>query len=223
VDISPALTGMMAMSKKEEETVKVVNMQAMVNMDLCKGCKTCEMVCPVFAVKVTKVDKQIQVHIDTVRCVGCWNCEQRCPEYAVQMVPCDPRTLGTDISRFDYKEIENLCRKAHFHPKQVVCYCTGSRAEELAAAILGGASTPDAVVLATGIGSGCGIECNQATLRFLEAAGLSYDRPKLSWQWYGRTATAWEISAEIRKAHPVFRFDGDRELLDRIVEAQVRP
>ncbi len=202
--------------------MKVVNVHAKVNMELCTGCKTCEMVCPVYAVKVKKKQKEIQVDIDDNKCVGCWNCEQRCPEYAIEMMPCEPYVLGTDVSQFDYKEIEALCRKAHFHPKQGVCYCSGSRAEELAAAILGGAKTPDAVVLATGIGAGCGIECNQPIQRFLEAAGLSFDRPKQSYQWYGRTVTAWEVSPEIKSDFPIFRFDEDLQLFERIVNAPVR-
>ena len=94
---------------------------------------------------------------------------------------------------------------------------------ELAAAILGGAKTPDAVVLATGIGAGCGIECNQPIQRFLEAAGHRYERPKSSWQWYGRTTTAWEISRALKEDYPVFRFEDDRKLLDRIADASIEP
>lgn len=202
--------------------MKLVNVQPTVNMELCKGCKTCKMVCPVFAIDVKKIDKQFKVEIDYEKCVGCWNCEQRCPEYAIAMVPCEPFTLEIDVSKFDYKEIVDLCHKAHFHPKQVVCYCTASRAEELAAAVLDGARTPDGVVRATGVGSGCGIECNQTILRFLEAADIHYERPKQSWQWYGRTVTAWDVSPEIKINNPVFRFDEDRKLLDRIVNAPAR-
>ena len=203
--------------------MKVVNVHATVNMALCKACKTCQMVCPVYAIAVSKKGKDIQVKIDEERCVGCWNCEQRCPEHAIEMAPCEPYALATDISQIDYKEIEDLCRKARFHPKQAVCYCTASRAEELAAAILAGAKSPDAVVRATGIGAGCGIECNQTILRFLEAVGVEYKRPKQSWQWYGRTATAWDVPLEIREKYPIFRFDDDRELLNRIVEAPLKP
>ena len=201
--------------------MKVVNVHAKVNMELCKGCKTCQMVCPVYAVKVKKKEGQVQVDINDEKCVGCWNCEQRCPEYAIEMVPCEPYILSTDVSQFDYKKIETLCWKANFHPKQGVCYCTGSRAEELAAAILAGANTPDELVMATGVGAGCGIECNQPIQRFLEAADLSFDRPKQSYQWYGRTATVRDVSGAIKDSHSTFRFDEDRELLDRIVNAPV--
>lgn len=202
--------------------MKIVSVNAKVNMELCKGCKTCEMVCPVYAIQVKKKAKKIQTDIDVNKCVGCWNCEQRCPEHAIEMISCDPRILATDVEKFNYRDIEVLCRKAHFNPKQVVCYCTASRAEELAAAILDGAKSPDEVVLATGIGSGCGIECNQSIQRFLEAADLSYERPKLSWQWYGKTITAWEVNSKIREKYPVFRFEEDQKLLDRIVNAPVK-
>jgi len=202
--------------------MKVVNVHSQVNLELCKGCRTCERVCPVYAIAVTQEDGKPKVEIDLKRCVGCWNCEQRCPEHAIQMVPCEPYTLKTDVSKFNYEEIGALCRKARFHPQQVVCYCSGSRAEELAAAVLGGAKTPDAVVLATGIGAGCGIECNQPIQRFLEAAGFRPERRKDSFQWYGRTPTVWEVSAEVRKKHRVFRFEEDRELMDRIVGAPLK-
>ncbi|HWU37473.1 MAG TPA: 4Fe-4S binding protein, partial [Candidatus Acidoferrum sp.] len=161
--------------------MKMVNVHSQIIQELCKGCKTCQMVCPVYAVAVGREEGKPRVEIDLKKCVGCWNCEQRCPEHAIRMVPCEPYTLTTDVSRFDYGEIKALCRKARFHPKQVVCYCSASRAEELAAAILGGAKTPDAVVLATGIGAGCGIECNQPVQRFLEAAGVRFERVKESY------------------------------------------
>lgn len=202
--------------------MKVVSLHAKVNMDLCKGCKTCEMVCPVYAVTVTRNGKEFTVDIDEQRCVGCWNCEQRCPEHAIEMTPCEPYVLQTDVSQFDYAQIEELCRKARFHPKQAVCYCTACRAEELAAAILAGAKSPDEVVLATGAGAGCGIECNQPILRFLEAANITFERRKSSYQWYGRTVTAWDVPLDVRESYPVFRFDGDRQLFEKIINTPVK-
>lgn len=201
--------------------MKTVRVQAQVDMELCQGCKTCQMVCPVYAIQVSRVDGKPQVNIDYDLCVGCWNCEQRCPDHAISMAPCEPFDLATDVSKFDYDEIRALCRKAHFHPKQLVCYCTATRAEEVAAAILDGASDPAQVVRACGVGSGCGIECNQPILRFLEAAGKTFERPKQSYQWYGRTATVWDVSDKVKKEHPGFRFDSDRDLLDSVVNAPI--
>jgi NAD-dependent dihydropyrimidine dehydrogenase PreA subunit/bacterioferritin-associated ferredoxin len=201
--------------------MKVVNVQAEVDMGKCKGCKNCQMVCPVYAVTVKGKGKDVKVMIDHDLCVGCWNCEQRCPEHAIRMVPCAPFVLKTEVAAFDYDRIEALCRKAHFHPKQLVCYCTATRAEELAAAVLSGAASPDALVRATGVGAGCGIECNQPIQRFLEAAGITFERPRNSFQWYGRTPIAWEIPDEIKVSNRVFRFDEDRDLLDRIANAPI--
>ena len=75
-------------------------------------------------------------------------------------------------------------------------------------------------MLATGIGSGCGIECNQPIQRFLAAAGLIHERPEPGWQWYGKTVTAWEIDPKVIADHPVFRFEDDRKLLERIAGAE---
>lgn len=199
--------------------MKTVRVQARVDLGKCSGCRTCQMVCPVYAIEVHRVDNNPLVHINDDLCVGCWNCEQRCPEHAIEMAPCEPFDLKVDVSAFDYEKIHELCRKAHFHPKQIMCYCTATRAEEIAAAILGGAGNPAAVVRACGVGSGCGIECNQTILRFLKAAGKTFDRPKLSYQWYGLTATAWDVSDDVKRKHPNFHFDKDRSLLDRVAEA----
>jgi len=203
--------------------MKIVNMHAKVNMERCKGCKTCENVCPVYAVEVKRRKQELTVTIDETRCVGCWNCQQRCPEYAIDMVPCEARELSTDVSKVDYSQIKALCRKARFHPKQVVCYCTATRAEEVAAAVIAGAKTPDALVLATGIGAGCGIECNQPILRFLHAAGAKFERRKGSYQWYGRTATVWDVPKEVKETYPLFRFKGDQDFFERIISAPVEP
>lgn len=201
--------------------MKTVRVQAQVDMDKCTGCRTCQMVCPVYAISVNREDNKPKVNINYDICVGCWNCEQRCPEHAISMEACEPFDLKADVAAFDYEEIHALCRKAHFHPKQIMCYCTATRAEEVAAAILGGASSPDKVVRACGVGAGCGIECNQTILRFLEAAGKTFERPKLSYQWYGRTATVWDVSEEVKKKHANFRFDKDRTLLDSVVDAPI--
>ncbi|NQU12950.1 MAG: 4Fe-4S binding protein, partial [Desulfobacteraceae bacterium] len=44
--------------------MKVVDVHASVNEDLCKGCKTCEMVCPVYAITVSKREKKFKVEIN---------------------------------------------------------------------------------------------------------------------------------------------------------------
>jgi Fe-S-cluster-containing hydrogenase component 2 len=163
--------------------------------------------------------KQI-VAIDHDKCVGCWACEQRCPFDALRMVrhPA-PYTIGVSTEDVDRELILELCQKAHLHPEQVVCFCTVTRAEEVAAAILKGRHTPEELSFTTGIRTGCKVECAQPLLRLLEAAGLEI-KPALKhgWQLYGRTITAWEIPEEVRAkyASQGFYFDEDLKLLDQV-------
>jgi len=197
--------------------MKTVTLLSRVDEQKCIGCRTCERVCPVLAIKI--VDRKALVDADL--CRGCANCEQRCPTGAVTMVRReDPLTIGVDINSVDYGEIVALCEKAKLHPEQRLCYCVGTRADEVAVAILLGARTPEDVSLVTGMRTGCTIECIQPLLRLLEAAGCALQPPEGGWQWYGRTATAWDLSEDIKKKYDSrgFYFDEDRELFEKLVE-----
>ncbi len=197
--------------------MKSITIVAQVNPDLCIGCRTCEKVCPVNCIAV--IDKKAKV--DPEKCMGCANCEQRCPTYAIIMAKKDvPREVGVDVTKFDQQKIRELCEKAHLNPEQVICYCVGVRAEEVAAALLDGAKTPEEVSAMTGVRTGCTIECIQPVLRLVEAAGLPLVRNEKGWQWYGTTVTAWDLPEGVKeKFGKGFYFDQDRELLDREVYA----
>lgn len=197
--------------------MKSITIVAQVNPDLCIGCRTCEKVCPVNCIAV--IDKKAKVNPE--KCMGCANCEQRCPTYAIIMAKKDvPREVGVDVTKFDQQKIRELCEKAHLNPEQVICYCVGVRAEEVAAALLAGAKTPEEVSAMTGVRTGCTIECIQPVLRLVEAAGLPLVRNEKGWQWYGTTVTAWDLPEGVKeKFGKGFYFDQDRELLDREVYA----
>jgi bacterioferritin-associated ferredoxin len=134
----------------------------------------------------------------------------------------EPFTVVVDVGKFPAEKIKELCDKAHVNMEQVLCYCTAVRAEEVAAAILGGAQSPQEISSQTGIRTGCSIECMQPILRMLEAAGIPL-KPAVAdgWQLYGRTTTAWELSPELIKKYSSrgFYFDEDKKLLNRIVAA----
>ena len=158
---------------------------------------------------------------DADKCMACANCADRCPRYAIKMVEREkPFDVGVDVSKFDYEKIRALCEKAHLNPEQVVCYCVGTRAEEIAAALLSGATTPEEVSSMTGARTGCTIECIQPVLRMVQAAGNELHPDPNGWQWYGVTVTAWDIPEEVKKKYNSrgFYFDEDRELLDKIVK-----
>lgn len=108
---------------------------AVIDRQKCNGCKTCYSICPVLAIKME--NKVATIVAD--KCLGCSNCEQRCPRYAVLMVTRNQSlVIGIDTAQFDGDQIHELCAKAKFHPEQVICFCTGTRAGEIAAAIIAG-------------------------------------------------------------------------------------
>jgi Pyruvate/2-oxoacid:ferredoxin oxidoreductase delta subunit/bacterioferritin-associated ferredoxin len=201
--------------------MKLITLMPVVDLEKCKGCKTCTRVCPVLAMRI---EEKLAV-VDLDRCRGCANCEQRCPEYAISMVDRpEPVTAEVDLDSLDYEEIKELCLKARLHPEQIVCYCTATRADEVAGAIMKGAKTPDDISYMTGIRTGCKVECIQPLLRLLEAAGIKPAPVKGGWQWYGRTVTAWEITEHVKQkyASSGFYFDEDIEILNRVVSAPLQ-
>jgi len=194
--------------------MRIVEFLAKVNIEKCKGCKTCEKVCPVFAIKV--IDKKAIVSEDD--CLGCANCEQRCPFYAMTMAKREtPFRVGVNPNEVDQDKLLELCHKAKFNPEQVLCYCIGTRADEIAAAIIKGAKTPADITKMTGARTGCKVECIEPILRLLEAAGIKLEKA-LGYQWYGRTVTAWEISEEVKQKYNNngYHFDDDKNLLEKV-------
>ena len=105
--------------------------------------------------------------------------------------------------------------KANFNPEQIVCFCTGTRAEEVAAAILKGAASPEDISRQTGIRTGCKVECIEPALRLLQAASTP-QAPK-GWQWYGLTPAVWDIPEEVKRKYNKngFYFEEDIELFAR--------
>ncbi|WP_366924352.1 4Fe-4S binding protein [Metallumcola ferriviriculae] len=198
--------------------MRVVTMLAQVDEQKCNGCSTCKKICPTLAIEI--VNKKSVVDGD--KCRGCGNCNQRCPEGAVIMVKREePFTVYVDPQTVSREKIEEICQKARINPEQIICYCTTTRAEEVAAAIIKGADSPEQISLQTGIRTGCKVECIQPILRLLEAAGVTPKRPD-GYQWYGRTPTVWEISDAVKEKYSQrgFYFDEDIKLLDEVAKIE---
>jgi hypothetical protein len=139
----------------------------------------------------------------------------------------EDKFLYVDPQQVDYVQVEDLCRKAHFHPEQIICFCTSSRAEEAAAAILTGSLTPEDISARTGIRSGCTLECSQPLLRLLEAAGIPF-QPALNgkgWQIYGKVPTLWEIPQSVKDKYAArgFHFDEDQALMEEVTASPAQP
>jgi len=203
--------------------MRIVRTLAVVDPELCTGCTICDRVCPTLAI-VTDRKKHLAA-VEDARCTGCPACEQRCPEGAIHMVVRErPFHIGVEVPRAERERIHAICRKARFHPEQIVCYCTATRADEVVAAILQGAHTPEEISVRTGVRTGCTVECQQPMLRLLDAAGHRPTPPRGGWQWYGKTVTAWEIPEETKRKYSGrgFYFDADIDVLDRVVNAPLQ-
>jgi Pyruvate/2-oxoacid:ferredoxin oxidoreductase delta subunit/bacterioferritin-associated ferredoxin len=198
--------------------MKLISLKPVVDKDKCIGCGICAKVCPSLA--ITVVDKKAAVNERD--CRGCGGCNQRCPVYAITMEKlAAPYTVKVAVDDLPYAEIEQLCLKARLNPEQIICYCTATRAEEVAAAILKGAKSPEDISRLTGIRMGCKVECIQPALRLLHAAGITPEKPP-GFQWYGLTPTVWDIPAEVKAkyAKSGFYFDEDIKLLEEVVNAK---
>jgi ferredoxin len=210
--------------------MRLINLLAELVEEKCTGCSICAKVCPTLAISMihnvsASGPKQLpEINLST--CVGCAACEQRCPFEALRLVrhPA-PYTVGVSQEGVDAALVRRLCQEAHLNPEQIVCFCTVTRAEEVAAAILKGYRTPEELSYHTGIRTGCKVECTQPLLRLLEAAEVPF-KPTLKdgWQLYGRTITAWEVSAEVKAKYTSrgFYFDEDLQLMNQITHTQVK-
>lgn len=196
--------------------MRIVTQLAIVDREACIGCKICEKVCPTLAIHV--VDRKAEVNRED--CTGCSGCQQRRPTRCITMEEReDKRKIEFSWASENQEEIDALCRKAEFHPEQIICYCTETRAEELAAAVLAGNDTPEKLALVTGVRTGCKIECIQPVLRILDAAGIKPTPPEGGYQWYGLTPTIFDIPEEIKAKYLAggFNFDGDIELFEDVI------
>jgi NADPH-dependent glutamate synthase beta subunit-like oxidoreductase len=164
----------------------------------------------------------ICAEVDELTCTGCSRCRERCPEYAINLATLEmQKVLEVNWTQVSYEQIEELCRRAHMNPQEVICYCTGTRAREVAASIILGAKTPEEISTRTGVRTGCGVECIQPILRLLTAGGIKLGKAP-GHQWYGLTPTIWDLPEEIIKnpEYKKFYFNEDRELMEKIAEAK---
>ncbi|WP_082964419.1 4Fe-4S dicluster domain-containing protein [Mycobacterium sp. E796] len=210
---------------------KTVRMVAEVLLDKCTGCGLCVNVCPTVALSLrgrTEEDpkgpgtRRVAALVEDA-CYNAQNCVEICPEDALTMhVLQEPFHVTTTADDTEREAVAALCRHAGVHPKQPICFCAETRASEIAAAILRGASSPEEVSLATGARTGCTELCQQPILRLLEAAGNVNiaKNPPGGFQWYGVAATAVDlldgsghVAPEYARQYPIYPLDRDAQAL----------
>lgn len=193
-----------------------VNKIAQVDHEKCTRCADCIRVCPVEAITMDRSGNRPAILVDEKQCLSCTICVTRCPEQAFVMVDrVEPLYFGIDHTRVDQAEVEAICRSAHMYPEQIICYCRRINARDVAAAILLGHRTPEALARATGIRTGCGVLCITSVLRQLKAAGIDLEKAP-GWQWYGTYMTIWDISDEIAGRYPEYYVAEDRAAMDEL-------
>ena len=173
---------------------KRVTMVAEIVEDLCTGCNKCVLTCPTVAISMRPrrpdepgPGKNIAVVQDDV-CYNAQNCMELCPDDAIVMRPLEAAVRGRNVTaRRGPGKIGELCMQVGLLPDMLVCVCTDTLAGELAAAILDGAHTPEAVARQTGARTGCTEICLDPILRLLAAAGHgdAPHNPRNGYQWYG--------------------------------------
>jgi ferredoxin len=209
-------------------------MVAQIIPEKCTGCRLCEQVCPTVAIGMRDrlpeepgKGRKIAI-LEPEACYNAQACVEICPDDAIEMIElAEPFDVGFDQSTVDEEAVKALCRQAGYGRTMQICVCTDTKAGEIAAAIIGGAHSPEAVSLATGARTGCVELCMQPILHLLACAGHgdAPKNPKNGFQWYGKSATLWEqfgpdgsLPDAIRDAYPEYPLDkelGDMARLRR--------
>ncbi len=190
--------------------MKIINKEAVIDYSQCIGCRTCYSVCPAGVIEM--VDKKPVIPPNS--CFGCSACAESCPKYCITMRPLqEKRKVYFDPSGYDQDKIREICVNAHFYPKMEIC-CGGTKAEEVAAAILAGAKNPIEITRLTGIRTNCKSGCVQPIFRMLKGAGIEVGPPP-GYQWYDMTETIWDFGDDIKAEYgDLYRIDGDIDFCD---------
>jgi Pyruvate/2-oxoacid:ferredoxin oxidoreductase delta subunit/bacterioferritin-associated ferredoxin len=187
--------------------MKVVEFLSVVDENICTGDKLCQRICPSGAIKV--LNKKAVV--DDKLCVACLKCVDVCTRKAVHMERRDVQLmLAVDAVSQDEGKIAEICFNARLLPNVLVCACTGTEAQEVAAAILQGAKTPEDIICMTGCGSGCGIYCMGLVFRLFEAAGITISKDH---RWNPVQISLWDIPESVIQKYPQYFMDEDMNAL----------
>lgn len=155
-------------------------------------------------------------------CRSCTNCTSRCPSQVITLRELDqPYVVKVEVANGIMEQVYQICIRAGFHPESSVCFCTGTRAGEIAAAILQGAKTPEEISRRTGARTGCSMTCTEPIFRLIQAAGIDLGISPQPHVWYPVVTTIWDIPDKVIKMyeHRGFRFEEDKKLYKKWLEA----
>ena len=191
--------------------MKLVKYLSQVDESKCTGCKRCENICPAAAIKV--IEKKAVV--DAGRCVACKKCWDICQADAAVMVRQEPPRLAgisAELISQHQEQIGGVLASLFLKNESPVCSCTMTQAQELAAAVIAGARTPEDLTAMTGVGSGCGIYCQGQILKMLKAFGIELIPPQ-SKRWYDLILGPEKVPPEVEVKYPECRCLEDKEAI----------
>lgn len=205
---------------------KQVRLVAEIITEKCTGCRLCEQVCPTVAIgmrprRPDEPGKSRNIaELDAAACYNAQGCVELCNDDAIEMVELEePFDIGYNIQdKVSAEDVKALCRKSGYAPTMRICVCTDTSAGDIAAAVLDGADTPEAISLATGARTGCQELCLQPLLRILACGGHgdAERNPKNGFQWYGESAVLWDhlqaggtFSKELREYYPNYPLENE--------------
>jgi ferredoxin len=150
---------------------------------------------------------------DPALCRGCTNCSSRCPSHAISLQELEtPYVVKIEVENDIKDETREICSRANINPESIVCICTSTRAQEIAAAIVKGARKPEDISRTTGARTGCAVLCIEPIFRLLQAAGLSLGDPLQSDVWYPTVPNIWDLDEDVIEKYEDrgFRFKEDK-------------
>lgn len=156
-------------------------------------------------------------------CRGCSNCSSRCPPVAISLKELDkPYMVGVEIEDSIKEQVKDICVRAKMHPESIVCFCTSTRAMEIAAAIVKGAKGPEDISKMTGARTGCGVLCIEPIFRLMLAAGRELGTSPQSHLWYPTVPTLWDIPSHVVEKYKGrgFRFEEDKAFYQELISEE---
>ena len=203
--------------------MKTINYEIEIIADNCTGCYYCERACPTSAITMVGPRKSALAVVDNDRCIACTRCIDVCDDDAMLLVErAEPITVGFDATDIDPAAAAALCLAADMETRQVVCFCSATDAAEVAAAILAGHDTFEALALVTGVQSGCLMYCS-VTMRRLLLAHTGEATAESKVRRYACEQGLLDIPPELAETYPNFGIAEEQGYLtERLVTLRAR-
>jgi heterodisulfide reductase subunit A len=81
--------------------IEIEPLKAVIDKDLCSGCRICETICPFVAIEIktesSKGEQKLRANVVEAMCQGCGACSSACPTGAVKIQQYNNRQIVTQV------------------------------------------------------------------------------------------------------------------------------